>query len=280
MRLAETVGLLSRDRACLPLTPTALRADLRQCQQVLERASSSFSISARFVPAGTRPALVALYAFMRELDDLVDETADGRFLAAEPAALLANTAAHVPGVAAASSRAELVARALEARLEACIAGKPLDHPVDRATSSLIAASRLPVSCLRALRDGMERDAFRPESIVTYEDLVDYSVCVAGSVGVLAGFLLGAPSHTSLHRACDMGIGMQLTNIARDVGEDSRSGRRYIPASWLSQDVGTCSRPFSFEPRGSAEEDSDLIDQVCIATQRLVMKAEQVSRTLR
>jgi 15-cis-phytoene synthase len=85
----------------------------------------------------------------------------------------------------------------------------------------------------ALIDGFSWDA-QGRQYQTLEELHDYAARVAGTVGAMMALLMGVRSPQGLARACDLGVAMQLSNIARDVGEDARMGRVYLPRAWLSE----------------------------------------------
>jgi phytoene synthase len=85
----------------------------------------------------------------------------------------------------------------------------------------------------ALLEGLAWDT-QDRRYETIEDLFDYAARVAGTVGVMMTLLMGVRSPDALARACDLGLAMQLTNIARDVGEDARNGRLYLPRAWMRE----------------------------------------------
>ncbi|MEM8799589.1 MAG: phytoene/squalene synthase family protein, partial [Pseudomonadota bacterium] len=128
------------------------------------------------------------------------------------------------------------ARALEGlyeRLTRIYSGQPLNQPVDRAMADLVVRHNLPKAFLEWLFEGFLWDSTGR----TYESLSDvraYGVRVAGTVGVMMAWLMGARDQHILARACDLGIAMQLTNIARDVGEDANAGRLYLPRAWMRE----------------------------------------------
>ncbi len=185
-----------------------LRADVEVCRSLLSVGSKSFSLAARLLPARVRDAATVLYAFCRVADDLVDR---------DPAA--SNETVH----------------ALRERLQRAYAGRPDDTPVDRALSRVVERERVPRGLLEALLEGLAWDAIG-RRYETLDDLVSYAARVAGSVGVTMSLVMGARDPSLLARACDLGVAMQLTNIARDVGEDAAVGRLYLPLEWL-RDAG-------------------------------------------
>ena len=156
---------------------------------------------------------------------------------------------------------------LAARLDAVFAGEPWSDPVDRALSSVVRHHRLPRAPFDALLDGFLWDAER----VRYDTLSDvraYAARVAASVGVLMTILMGRSDRSVLARACDLGVAMQLTNIARDVGEDARMGRLYLPESWLHEaDVDSADFVRAPRPRQG----------VRVSVQRLLDEAERLYR---
>lgn len=186
--------------------------DLEHCHALLAQGSRSFSFAARFLPPRLADPVAALYAFCRVSDDLVDE----------------------------SDAPERALDALETRLARAYAGQPDDDPVDRALAWLADEHALPRAPLDALLEGYRWDVARRE-YETLSDVIAYGVRVAGSVGVAMSWLLERRAPHVLARACDLGVAMQLTNIARDVGEDARRGRLYLPSTWLAMDADAARR---------------------------------------
>ena len=122
---------------------------------------------------------------------------------------------------------------LHRRLDAAYAGDPFDYPADRAFARVVEHTVMPRALPEALLEGFAWDAEgrRYESL---DDLYAYAARVAGSVGAMMAVLMGVRSPDALARACDLGVAMQLTNIVRDVGEDARAGRVYLPLAWLRE----------------------------------------------
>jgi phytoene synthase len=181
-------------------------ADLDACRALLAAGSKSFALAARVLPARIRDSATVLYAFCRIADDLVD---------ADPHA----SAATIDG--------------LRARVDAVYAGAPAGHAVDRALAAVVAEEAIPRGLLDALLEGMAWDA-AGRRYRSLEELQDYAARVAGTVGVMMSLLMGARDPDTLARAAELGVAMQLTNIARDVGEDARRGRLYLPVDWLGE----------------------------------------------
>jgi phytoene synthase len=177
--------------------------DRLACRQLIRSGSKTFSAAALLLPAGLREAAYALYGFCRLSDDLVD--IDG-------------------------GAADAIAR-LRERLDRAYAGRPADGPVDRALADVVARFDMPRTLPEALIDGLAWDVAGVEC-ETLSDLYAYAARVAGSVGAMMSVLMGVREPETVARACDLGVAMQLTNVARDVGEDARAGRLYLPRAWL------------------------------------------------
>jgi phytoene synthase len=181
-------------------------ADLAVCDDVIRRRSRSFYVASRLLPRDVRAAAVTTYAFCRGADDDVDETETG-------AAALARH------------------RATRARLARLYAGEPVGGPVDRAFAWVARTYGIPRAEPEALLDGMAQDLGTVQ-IADERDLLLYGYRAAGVVGLMMARIMGRSDREALRRAIDLGIAMQLTNIARDVGEDAGRGRVYLPKSWL------------------------------------------------
>lgn len=135
---------------------------------------------------------------------------------------------------------------LSRRLDAVYAQTPYDDPADRALCDAVLAFGVPRSAFDALIEGLSWDA-AGRRYETLEALFDYAARVAGSVGAMMAAVMGARSPDLAARATDLGTAMQLTNIARDVGEDARAGRLYLPAAWLAA-AGVDPDAFLADPR--------------------------------
>jgi phytoene synthase len=164
-------------------------------EEILARAGKSFHLAGKFLPADRRQAATQLYAFCRGLDDLADETGD-------------------------ADQIEAVASALENR--------DTSHPLAALYLTPDDPNAAPAIALaRALRDDTG-----PTQIADERALLRYCHGVAGSVGLMMARVLGTTEPAAAWHAIDLGIALQLTNIARDTREDADHGRRYIPATWL------------------------------------------------
>jgi phytoene synthase len=163
--------------------------------ELLARAGKSFHLAGKFLPPDRRAAATQLYAFCRGLDDLADETGDAAQIETVAAALEKN-----------DSTQPLAALYLT-----------LENP-DSAPAIALA---------RALRDDTG-----PTQIADERALLRYCHGVAGTVGLMMARVLGATEPAAAWHAIDLGIALQLTNIARDTREDADHDRRYLPATWL------------------------------------------------
>lgn len=197
--------------------------DFARCREILRAGSRSFDAAGRLLPPRLHGPIAALYAFCRGADDAVDLSAPG-------------------------ARAVALER-LGARLDAMYSGRPFDQAVDRSFASVVRSYRIPRALPDALVEGFRWDV-EGRRYETFDDLCAYAARVAATVGVMMTLLLGERSPRALARACDLGVAMQLTNIARDVGEDARDGRIYLPNAWLAAarvDPATVSRTPRFTP---------------------------------
>lgn len=177
------------------------------CQQKTAQSGSSFYYSFLFLPAERRRAITALYAFCREVDDTVDECTD-------------------PQIA----RSKLIWWRKE--LAAMQAGNPT-HPVTQALLPHLQAYSIENKHLLAIVDGMEMDLDQTRYL-DFPGLQRYCWHVASVVGILSAGIFGITQPETLQYAEKLGLAFQLTNIIRDVGEDARKGRIYLPINELQQ----------------------------------------------
>lgn len=217
-------------------------ADLAACRARLVHGSRTFLAASWLLPPSVRDPACALYAFCREADDEVDGQQDGHVPAARPGSSRSpgrpghpdarHSALHKAAQAAAHGGTEAV-QALRRRLDAVYAGRPAAQPADRALARVVRQHRIPQALPAALIDGFAWDA-EGRRCDTLADLHAYAARVAGSVGAMMALLMGVREPQALARACDLGVAMQLSNIARDVGEDAAQGRLYLPRTWLAE----------------------------------------------
>ena len=218
-------------------------ADLAACNQLLSNGSKSFFAASFFLPKAMRQPASALYAFCRIADDAIDDCE--------------------------GDRNEALA-ALRDRLDRCYADRPLELPVDRAFAGAIKRFGMPRELPEALLEGFEWDA-DGRHYQTISGVFDYSARVAAAVGAMMAALMGVRSADLLARACDLGTAMQLTNICRDVGEDARNGRIYLPLDWL-RDAGIEPEAFLARPVYSPAIGS-VVKRVLDIAEELYQRAE-------
>lgn len=177
------------------------------CEKKAARSGSSFYYSFLFLPTEQRRAIMALYAFCREVDDVVDECSD-------------SAVAH----AKLNEWRDEIAR--------LYAGDP-QHPVTQALQPAVARYNLPQEQLQEIIDGMAMDLTQ-NRYASFKELSLYCYRVAGVVGLMAATIFGYEDRRTLKYAHDLGMAFQLTNILRDVGEDAARGRIYLPADELAR----------------------------------------------
>ena len=176
-------------------------------QDKAAKSGSSFYYAFLFLPPPRRAAITAFYAFCREVDDVVDEVTD-------------------PGVAAAKLQW------WRGEVASTFAGKPT-HPAMRALQPHINAFGITNQHLLAVIDGCQID-LEQTRFLDYAGLKRYCHLVAGVVGEVASNIFGRSSDATVRYAHHLGLAMQLTNIIRDVGEDARRGRIYLPMDELQR----------------------------------------------
>lgn len=206
----------------------ALAASYAFCDEVSRREAKNFYFSFRLLPRERRRSMCALYAFLRRTDDLADE----------------------PGEPAAKA---IALKGWRSDLDAAISrGSPFfatgDWPGMPALADTVARHAMPAKHLHAVIDGVEMD-LTPRSYATFDELYAYCYRVASAVGLCCLSVWGYRSEggkaEAMAEAC--GIALQLTNILRDVGEDARNGRVYLPTEDL--------RRFGVDPADLARPDS-------------------------
>ncbi|MEM9624907.1 MAG: phytoene/squalene synthase family protein [Pseudomonadota bacterium] len=217
----------------------ALAPDVTACRAMLKQGSKSFYLASRLLPQRMREPTAALYAFCRLADDAVDlEGGKDEALSA-----------------------------LAERLDRVYAGNPDDDPVERALSATVRRFAIPRAVLDGLIEGLAWDA-EERRYETLADLQAYAARVASTVGVASTLLMGVRSEQALARAADLGVAMQLTNISRDVGEDARAGRIYLPLQWM-RDAGIDPDAWLQAP--------EFDDRLATVIERLLFEAERLYR---
>jgi 15-cis-phytoene synthase len=179
--------------------------DVSSCEELMRGGSKSFFAASRVLPQRVRSPAIALYAFCRLADDAIDFSADKHGAMIE----------------------------LRERLHRLYSGNPYPIAADRALSNVVSQFNIPLALPAALLEGFEWDA-QGKHYETIDDLYDYGTRVAGTVGAMMALIMGTRNVDALARACELGVAMQLTNIARDVGEDALAGRLYLPLAWMRE----------------------------------------------
>ena len=177
------------------------------CQDRAAKSGSSFYYSFMFLPPEQRQAITALYAFCREVDDVVDECHD-------------------------VSLAQIKLEWWRQEVERIFAGTPT-HPVGFALQDVLRRFKLPQEQLLEIIDGMAMDLSQTRYL-DFKGLQLYCYRVASVVGLLSAEIFGHEHRQTLKYAHDLGVALQLTNIIRDVGEDARRGRIYLPIEDLQR----------------------------------------------
>ena len=177
------------------------------CQEKAAKSGSSFYYSFLFLPPERRRAITALYAFCREVDDVVDECTD-------------------------TSVARIKLAWWRTQIDQLFAGKA-DHPVTRALQPHLQSCDMSRDRMLAVIDGMEMDLDQTRYL-DWPGLRKYCWHAAGVVGELSAGIFGYTDPRTIEYATKLGLAFQLTNIIRDVGDDARRGRIYLPVNELQQ----------------------------------------------
>ncbi|MEQ9257954.1 MAG: phytoene/squalene synthase family protein [Roseovarius sp.] len=213
-------------------------ADMAHCEEAIRHGSRSFHAASKLLPKRLRDPALALYAFCRLADDAVD-------------------------LQQAKSRAVL---RLHERLDRAYAGRPEDTPADRAFTSIIEEFDMPRALPEALLEGLAWDAME-RRYATLSELRGYSARVASAVGAMMCVLMRVRDRDALARACDLGVAMQLTNIARDMGEDAREGRLYLPREWFDE--------LGLDPEADLLANPRMRPELAEMSRRLLREAERL-----
>ena len=225
--------------ASLKSAPVSLPYDLEACTELMRGGSKSFFAASRLLPARLRPPAIALYAFCRLADDAIDDGDD-------PVLAMAD---------------------LKSRLAAIYAGRPGTEDADRALTVVVHRYGIPCGLLEALLDGFLWDS-QGRRYETLADVEAYGARVAGTVGAMMSIIMGASTDTAIARASELGVAMQLTNIARDIGDDARMGRLYIPRAWF-REIGMDADAWLANPVFDS--------RIAGFTQRLLLRADALYR---
>jgi 15-cis-phytoene synthase len=184
-----------------------LDAAYERCEQITTEQARNFSYGIKLLPPPKRRALSTVYAFARRVDDI----GDGE----QPAA-------------------ERLAGLVDVRAQLSKLDQPGEDPVLVALADIALRTGLPISAFHELIDGCEADVLGT-TYETFDDLHHYCRCVAGTIGRLSLAVFGGTDRTVTEPLADsLGVALQLTNILRDVLEDRRNGRIYLPAEDLKR----------------------------------------------
>ncbi|WP_407315816.1 phytoene/squalene synthase family protein [Pseudomonas sp. nanlin1] len=192
-------------------------------QQLLDHAtqsiavgSKSFAAASRLFDPATRRSAVMLYAWCRHCDDVIDGQEAG------------HSATLVEQHEVNQRLAGLVAQT-----HAVYAGQPAEAPAFAAFAEVVKRHGIKERYAQEHLAGFAMDVHQRHYLLI-EDTLDYCYHVAGVVGLMMAQVMGVSDERTLDRACDLGMGFQLTNIARDIVEDARVGRCYLPQAWLDE----------------------------------------------
>jgi phytoene synthase len=190
---------------------TEVRAALNECREMIIKGSKSFSTAAKLFDPQTRDAAIFLYGWCRYCDDQVDEAGKS------------------------GDRDELEGRlkALRESTASAFSLEPQREPVFIALQYIVQRYGIPSHYALELIEGMAMDVRRTR-YANLRELLLYCYRVAGTVGLMMSHVMGLRDESALKHAADLGIAMQLTNIARDITEDAAMGRIYLPLSWLDE----------------------------------------------
>jgi phytoene synthase len=188
-----------------------IRAALDECRWMIKKGSKSFSLAARLFDPATRDAAFFLYGWCRYCDDQVDQVGTN------------------------ASQSELAARlkVLKDKTAAAFSFAPQEEPVFIALQYIVHRYGIPSHYALELIEGMAMDV-RATRYANLKELLLYCYRVAGTVGLMMAHVMGLRDEAALKHAADLGIAMQLTNIARDIVEDASMGRIYLPLTWLNE----------------------------------------------
>ena len=185
-----------------------------ESREMIRAGSKSFAGAARLLSRGTRESVYQLYAWCRYCDDCIDLQDLGR---GAPTAEISEARGRLERLRRETTRA--------------LGGETVSEPVFVALQRVVERHEIPHHHPFELLEGFAMDVDERQ-YHTLDDLLSYCYHVAGVVGVMMAYVMGAEGKDTLDRAADLGIALQLTNIARDVMDDASAGRVYLPRTWL------------------------------------------------
>jgi phytoene synthase len=213
------------------------RSIIDACHARLRDGSRTFLAASYLLPRRVREPAAALYAFCRVADDAIDQ----------------------------GENASRSLQSLRLRLDAIYQQRDLNSAEDQAFASVVHHFGIPRELPDALLEGFEWD-IEQRDYRSLDELHAYSARVAGTVGSMMAMIMGVRDPLLVARACELGMAMQLSNIARDVGEDARNGRLYLPREWM-EEAGIDAEAWLAEPRFSP--------QLATVIQRLLDVADEL-----
>ncbi|WP_312439731.1 15-cis-phytoene synthase CrtB [Janthinobacterium sp.] len=189
---------------------------LAHATETIEVGSKSFAAAARLFAPGVRRSVLMLYAWCRHCDDVVDGQELGFAAVAQDAAAAAGALAR-----------------LREQTHLAYTGAPMREPAFAAFQEVALRCKIAPQYAFDHLAGFAMDV-QEARYETLDDTLRYGYHVAGVVGLMMATIMGAKEPAVLDRACDLGIAFQLTNIARDIVDDAKIGRCYLPAAWLRE----------------------------------------------
>ncbi|HFZ8995474.1 TPA: 15-cis-phytoene synthase CrtB [Citrobacter freundii] len=193
---------------------------LEHAEQTIATGSKSFASAARLFDATTRRSVLMLYTWCRHCDDVIDGQVMG-----------------FPSQESAAAGAEQRLRQLEEQTRLVYTGAPPSDPAFAAFQEVAARHAIEPELAFDHLQGFAMDV-RETRYETLNEMLGYCYHVAGVVGLMMARVMGVRNEAVLDRACDLGLAFQMTNIARDIVEDARAGRCYLPAEWLAEEKMT------------------------------------------
>nr|WP_298374762.1 15-cis-phytoene synthase CrtB [uncultured Halomonas sp.] len=189
----------------------------RHAAETIQAGSKSFATAAKLFDPATRRSVMMLYAWCRHCDDVIDEQHLGM-------------PSHGEGSTDSSEQRMAELRRMTRQ---AYAGEPMQSPPFAAFQQVALQHRLPECYPLAHLEGFAMDV-QERRYDTIDDTLSYCYHVAGVVGIMMAWIMGVEDDATLDRACDLGLAFQLTNIARDIVDDAKVGRCYLPRTWLNE----------------------------------------------
>jgi phytoene synthase len=199
-----------------------VRDAYEHCRRVTQRASKTFYWGSVFLPQPKRSAIWAVYALCRLVDDIVDEAVASQVVTAAHG--------HLSGAASPQRALDYWRKELE---QIYTRGGAAEGLVQMAWGDMLEHYAVPLRPVLDLLEGVEMD-LTVKRYQTFEELYLYCYRVAGTVGLLTSPIFGYQHEKALPRAVELGVALQLTNILRDIGEDARRDRIYIPLDEMAR----------------------------------------------